>query len=162
FLVSHQAAGQFAADGIAMYARLAPMEFGLKPDNFRDCWGFVSPQGREFVALAMSNGTAFVDVSDPLSPRIVAEAAYRSPGGSRDVKIHGNLAYTSVEGGELQVIDISRLDQGQIEVVNTLPYGAHNLVIDEVDQVIYLCDHSQGIRRLRILDAGDPVNPTLI
>ena len=35
------------------------------PNNGNDCWGFVSPSGREYALMGTSSGTAVVEITNP-------------------------------------------------------------------------------------------------
>lgn len=156
----------FEAVNMTLRGWITLPEFGTNPDSGNDCWGWTSPLGREYALMGLSNGTAFVDVSDPGSPEIRNVV----PGLSslwRDVKTYQNYAYvvTEAEGGNLQVIDMSDLDAGgEATLVNTVSgpgtSRTHNVAIDTDSGFLYRSGGSgEGIR---IYDLADPGNPTWV
>ncbi len=133
-------------------------------DSYSDIWGY--NDGVTYLAIMGStNGTLFIDVTDPANP---VEVGYiGGPSSSwRDIKTYvkdGNAyAYIVTEGsgaGEgLQVVEIT--DPLNPVLLNTLTTSfttAHNIYIDTAQ------GHAWGIgtdNGTRVLDlAADPVNP---
>ncbi len=130
-----------------------------------DCWGYVSPSGREYALVGTSDGTAFVDVTQPGAPVVVSIQS--GPFSSwRDVKVYGAHAYSVSEGGGgIQVFDLTQIDLGIVSLVNTITSGGsttatHNVAINEDSGFLYRCGGS--FHGLRIYSLADPVNPTFV
>ena len=128
------ASGGFESTGdIELQAWLTLDDLG-GADTGNDFWGYVSPSGREYAIIGDSDGTSFVDITDPTAP--IIEAKIPGPGSLwRDVKVHNAYAYIVSEGGDgIQVVDMSNIDIGVVTHVNTVTTGGtsatHNIVID--------------------------------
>ncbi len=157
-------AGGYPCNKVELLSHLRPAE--LLAEEYRgmwlnDIWGWTDPEtGKEYALVGMSNGTSFVDVSDPLNPVVVGilpehhaaeQAEARSSkmlsplhdGGKstwRDIKVYRNHAYVVSEdaGHGVQVFDLTQLrDAESLPVVfrETANYqgisNAHNIVINE-------------------------------
>lgn len=156
---------EFPRQGVELVSWLTAEE--LLPGNAgaNDCWGYVTPGGKEIAIVGLFKGTAFVDLSDPSAPTVMEVI----PGlGSlwRDIKTFGEYAYivTEAEGG-IQVVDLSQADSGVIAHVNTVTAGgvldSHNVAIDVESGFLYRCGGSG--RGIRVYDLNaDPVNPPYV
>lgn len=126
---------------------LADLSAGATSGN--DCWGYSSPAGREYAIIGVSNGTAFVEVTDPGAASLVA---FRTGPTSlwRDIKVYGDNAYAVSEGGSgIQVFDMSNIDSGVVTLVNTIASGGcttatHNVAIDTTSGFLYRCGGSSS------------------
>ncbi|MBT5382190.1 MAG: choice-of-anchor B family protein [Phycisphaerae bacterium] len=155
----------FTSSGdITMRSCLSLPDLG-SPDTGNDCWGYVSPSGREYGLMGHSNGTAFIEVTNPASPIIVEQIS--GPNSLwRDIKVFGHHAYAVSEGGSgIQVIDMSNIDAGTVTLVNTVDTGgtsaSHNVIINEDSGYLYRA--GGGDNGLRIYDLNaDPVNPPYV
>lgn len=130
-----------------------------------DCWGYVSPSGREYAIIGDSDGTSFVDITDPTAPIIVNKVA--GPNSLwRDVKVYDAYAYIVSEGGDgIQVVDMSNIDIGVANLVNTVTTGGtlatHNIVIDVDSGFLYRT--GGGDNGLRIYDLNASLtNPPFV
>jgi len=131
-----------------------------------DCWGYVSPSGREYALMGLSNGTAFVEITDPGDPNIVGIIS-GSVSLWRDIKVYSHYAYivSEANGSGIQVVDMSQIDAGTVTLVNTVTGQGtdrtHNVAIDETSGFLYRC--GGGNNGLRIYDlAANPVNPPYV
>ncbi|MCH8042376.1 MAG: choice-of-anchor B family protein [Planctomycetes bacterium] len=154
----------FDASGVQLQAWLPLGDFddvlGAKVQTGNDLWGYVSPSGGEYAILGSKQGVAFVDVTKPAAPEIIAGF-----GGSttmwRDVKTYEHYAYV-VTGGSVpnfDVYDLAQIDQGVVSHLRTVNSGsAHNVTIDTDSGFLYRTGNQAG--GLVIYDLGaDPVNP---
>ncbi len=131
-----------------------------------DCWGYVSGSGREYAAIGISTGVAFVEITDPTNPSVVAHIS--GPNSLwRDVEIFQGYAYAVSEGGNgIQVIDLNNIDSGVVTLVRTITTGGtttatHTVILDPVSGYLYRC--GGGSHGLRVYDLNaDPSNPTFI
>jgi choice-of-anchor B domain-containing protein len=134
-------------------------------DTGNDCWGYVSPSGREYAIIGDSDGTSFVDITDPTAP--IIEAKISGPGSLwRDVKVHNAYAYIVSEGGDgIQVVDMSNIDIGVVTHVNTVTTGGtsatHNIVIDTDSGFLYRTGGSDNGLRIYDLNSS-PTNPPYV
>jgi choice-of-anchor B domain-containing protein len=154
----------FAASGVQLLSWISLTDFGVGSASGNDCWGYTSPSGRRYALMGLDNGTAFVEITDPLQPVIVA---VRSGPTSlwRDIKVYAHHAYVVSEGGGgIQVFDLSPIDSG---VVGNLPSvltggtsATHNVAIDVTSGFLYRCGGSD--EGLRIYSLANPAAPQLV
>jgi choice-of-anchor B domain-containing protein len=152
----------FPASRVQLLSWISLPEFGAGISNANDVWGYVSPSGREYALIGLSHGTAFVDVTTPTDPSVVALVA-GPPSLWRDVQVYRHYAYTGSEGGGgIQVIDMADIDDGIVTAVNTVITGGttrtHTVIINEESGYLYRC--GGGDNGLRIYSLADPVTPT--
>lgn len=149
------------------------------PEIFRadDCWGYVSPSGREYAIIGLSHGTAFVEVTSPNNPQLVGSVMTGPTSTWRDIKTYLTYAYAVSEAGSgIQVFDLSQIDSGIITLVNTVTdtgssllttAASHNVAINETSGFLYRLGGSGSapagtLAGLRIYDLVDPVNPVYV
>ncbi|MCA9296980.1 MAG: choice-of-anchor B family protein, partial [Phycisphaerales bacterium] len=155
---------QFDSNGVTLMAWLPIAEFGAH-SSANDCWGYVSPSGREYAIIGLSNGTGFVEITNPASPVIVAAA---DPLNSlwRDVKTYGDYAYAVSEGGGgIQIFDLSDIDNGNVASLGSMTdaFGTtstHNIVIDTVSGWLYRAGGTN--EGLRMYTLSNPANPVYV
>lgn len=155
------ASGTFTSDGVALLSWMSPADLGLGL-GANDCWGYVSPSGREYAILCSEESTEFVEVTDPQDPQHLGGVP--GPVGLwRDAKTYGEFCYSvhETDGVGIQVIDLSQIDAGTVTLVNTVEGTdsghTHNVAIDE--QAGYLYRTGGAGHGLRIYDLADPANP---
>ncbi|MEQ1895295.1 MAG: choice-of-anchor B family protein, partial [Planctomycetota bacterium] len=114
-----------------------------------DCWGYTSPSGREYAIIGLSNGTGFVEVTDPGAAQLISFQA--GPTSLwHDIKVYGDNAYSVSEGGSgIQIFDMSAIDAGTVTLVNTVTTGgcttaSHNVAIDTTSGFLYRCGGGSG------------------
>ncbi|MBL0340585.1 MAG: choice-of-anchor B family protein [Bacteroidetes bacterium] len=127
--------------------------------------GFVDSQGNEYALVGYYEGLSIVDVTDPDNP----VEAFTIPGAQsdwREVKIWGDYAYVTTEGGNqgLQIVDLSDLPNsvnskywagsgainGQLETI-------HALHIEDAHAYLFGSNLFNGAAI--IIDLVDPWNP---
>jgi hypothetical protein len=162
-------AGPFPCDGIDLKAFLPPDEFGGGPSSGfggpgNDSWGWTDPEtGKEWVIMGRSNGTSFIDISEPASPVLVADMPrHMTDALWSDIKVFENYAFVVKEGfgNGMQVFDLTRLRgidpaDAPVTVEPDAHYGefgnAHNLFINEDTGFAYAVGTTGGI-------PGEPAN----
>ncbi|MFQ5414495.1 MAG: choice-of-anchor B family protein, partial [Phycisphaerae bacterium] len=169
------AAAGFDASGVALWSRIPVEDFPDDPitgpqTRANEMWGYVSPSGREYAILGLERGAAFVDVTDPQCPVIVAYIEGQGINTIwRDMATFGPYAYIVTDGGGvgLQIVDMTNIDAGVVTLVNTTDLGAgfvdaHNVFVNADTGFLYLCipNLSAG-QGLTVVDLTDPVNPTV-
>lgn len=164
-------AGDFPCENVELMSVMGTGEVG--GGGMNDIWGWVDPSdSTEYVILGRSNGTAFIDISDPLNPVMVADLPTATTNSLwRDAKVHDNHAFIVSEAGGhgMQVVDLTQLGAIQNPPQTLTPdalysgWGnAHNIVINEATARAYGVGTSTFSGGLHILDISDPTNPTLI
>ncbi|MEM8484240.1 MAG: choice-of-anchor B family protein [Bacteroidota bacterium] len=143
-----------------------------------DVWGWTDPQTkREYAVVGRSNGTSFIDVTDPSNPVYVADlpaTVGSSPNAWRDVKVHRDHVYVvadNVGKHGMQVFDMRELRNLE-DVPATVEatalydkvYSAHNVVVDEALDHVYIVAASGGGETCgagyHMVDVSDPADPT--
>ncbi len=167
----------FPCDRVDLLAVVTPEQLEAGGDTLlNDVWGWVDPEtGKEYAIVGRTNGTAFIDVSDPLRPRYVGALPATEgsePSRWRDVKVFRDHLFV-VAGGTvrhgMQVFDLTRLRDAE-EVREFAPAttydgveSSHNIALDEETGFAYLvgsagegetCDGGS-----HIVDINDPLNP---
>ncbi|MEL7450026.1 MAG: choice-of-anchor B family protein, partial [Pseudomonadota bacterium] len=133
-------AGPYPCLNVDLAAVLPMSDIGGGEGN--DIWGWTDPQsGTEYAIMGRTNGTAFIDVSDPEAPRYLGNLPTQTSSSLwRDVKVYDNHAYIVAEasGHGMQVFDLTQLREltgPPITFLSTTLYtdfgAAHNIVINE-------------------------------
>lgn len=112
-----------------------------------DIWGWTDPQtGKEYALIGKTNGTAFVDISDPENAQYLGMLpAYTSSSPWRDLKTYSDHVYIVSEavGHGLQVFDLTQLrtvTTPQVFAATSHYAGfgsAHNIAINEQSGFAY-------------------------
>ena len=150
---------------------------GGRGSMINDIWGWTDPEtGQEIAIVGRSDGTAFVDLTDPHNPVVLGDLP-KTPGSRsaawRDMKVHADHVYIVADGAEqhgVQVFDLTRLRDVDGESVTFEPdflydgiASAHNIVINENEGFAYVVGASGGGETcgggLHMLDLGEPKNP---
>jgi len=137
-----------------------------------DIWGWTdSETGKEYAIMGRSNGTSFVDISDPVNPVYLGDLPPHSSNSSwRDIKVYADHAYivTEANNSGLQVFDLAML-----RTVTSPPQtfsetnwfggflSAHNIVINETTGFAYAVGTNNGDcnQGMYFIDIRDPANP---
>lgn len=154
----------FPAMNVDLVAWMPLNEIAPNLENANDCWGYVSPSGREYAILGTNRGTGFIDITNPLCPNLLGfiEGPVRL---WRDIKIYDQFAYSVSEGGGgIQVFDLTKIDNGTVTLVNTVDDQgtgrSHNVAIDTTSGFLYRL--GGGDNGLRIYSLADPANPSFV
>ncbi len=152
-----------------------------------DCWGYTSASGREYAIMCVHNGTSFIEVTDPVNPRVVgfvggASSLWHDPTpwktgvrpsrlGAKffcDATVVGGYCYAAsdVEGGSgIQIIDLRRIDDGVVRHVQNWSAGglksAQTLSSDPAGKRLWACGSNIANGGLVCIDLADPENPVL-
>ncbi len=141
--------------------------FPSNPSSGSDCWGYVSPSGREYALMGLREAVAVVEITDPAGPVLVAEISHSNSNWC-DIKTFGTYCYAVNEtGGGLDVIDLSQVDDGIVTLVQRVTDGGlstcHNIAVNEDSRYLYLCAPGMLVNegRLVAMDLSDPADPTI-
>ncbi len=158
--------GMFDASGITLLSHVPLNNFaGVVRGMGNDCWGYVSPSGREYAIMGLEGGYGFVEITDPTSPVIVATI----PGPTsmwHDVKVVGHYAYGVSEGGSgIQIMNMANIDNGQVTLVRNWTGGGysttHNIVANEDSGTLWICGANVGNGGLVRVNIANPEQPSL-
>lgn len=142
--------------------------------NGNDCWGWVDHEtGREIAIFGRSNGTSFIDVTDPTDMKYFANLPTATSASLwRDIKVYGEYAYIVSEAGDhgLQIVHMPNLMGLSTDEVTTIsPDGyysgfgnAHNIMINEETGYAYPIGTNTFNGGLHVLNLVDPLNPVLV
>jgi choice-of-anchor B domain-containing protein len=162
-------AGDFPCLGIDLSRRVPHAEMGGSEGN--DIWGWVDSQtGDEYALVGLTNGTAFVDVTDPLNSVFVGRLPTQTTASVwRDVKVYRDYAYVVADGAGnhgMQVFDLTRLRGLMVPqtFVADVVYGdfenAHNLAIDTATGFAYAVGTNTCGGGLHMIDIATPNAPS--
>lgn len=159
--------GGFDSSGMTLLAHLPLNNFtGVARSAGNDCWGYVSPSGREYAIMGLEGGFGFVEITNPTNPQIIATI----PGPSsnwHDVKVIGQYAYGVSEGGSgIQVMNLASIDSGQVTLVRNWTSGGysttHNIIAAEDSDTLWICGANIGNGGLIKIGLANPALPTLV
>ena len=131
-------AGKYPCKGIDLLAHINLSTFESYSGN--DSWGWTDPDTqKEYVLMGLDDGTAFVDISEPMDPILLGKLPTTTETSDwRDIKVYKNHAYIVSEaaGHGIQVFDLTRLRGAKPKqnftpdrILQTVP-TAHNMVIN--------------------------------
>ena len=150
---------------------------GGRGARLNDIWGWTDPvSGREIAIVGRTDGTAFVDLTDPYNPVMLGDLP-KTPGSRssvwRDMKVYQDHTYIVADGAAehgVQVFDLRRLLDVEGEPVTFEPdflydgiHSAHNIVLNEETGFAYVVGASGGGETcgggLHMLDLSEPAAP---
>jgi len=161
-------AGDFACSGISLRKRVSLEDMGGTQGN--DLWGWFDAQtGKEYALMGLTNGTAFLDISNPELPFFLGQLPTATVDAIwRDIKVYQDHAYIVADNAGahgMQVFDLTRL-RGLAEAQTftaDLVYGdfgnAHNLAINEDTGFAYAVGTNTCGGGLHMIDISTPNNP---
>ena len=125
-------------------------------EGVNDCWGYTTPDGREFAIVGTNSGTSIVEV---VADSII-ETGFITGGESiwRDMKSWGNYIYSGTENnsGGIQVISMEDPDNPELVYTWDGALSSHNIMIS--NGYLYVIGASD-VAYLIILSLEDPVHP---
>jgi choice-of-anchor B domain-containing protein len=158
--------GVFDSSNITLLAQI-PLNnfFGIDSSSGNDCWGYVSGTGREYAIMGLAGGYAFVEITNPTTPIIVATV--NGPSSIwHDVKVVGTYAYgVSEDGAGIQIMDLSDIDNGNVSLVRNWTGGgftrSHNIVVNEETGSLWVVGTALGNGGLVHIDISNPEFPSV-
>lgn len=163
-------AGTFPCSNIDLASFLPLSDIGGGTVN--DVWGWTDPlTGKEYALVGRSNGTAFVDISNPEQPLYLGNLPTHSVDSVwRGIKVSANYAFiiSEAENHGMQVFDLTRLrsvTQQPVTFTEDAHYAgfsrAHTLAINEATGFAYAAGAkgSSCANGLHIIDVRNPKAP---
>ncbi len=179
----------YPCNGLTLQSYISAATMGAAEGQ--DSWGWTDPQsGKEYAIVGLDNGTAFVDISNPTSPKYLARLNSQvSSSLWRDVKVYKDHAFiVSDNNGNhgMQIFDLRRLrtltgspavtytksqTDGNLFWDGTQSYkkgSAHNIVINETSGYAYILGpqgyNSGGpiVVKLDNNNDGIPTDPVIV
>jgi choice-of-anchor B domain-containing protein len=166
-------AGEFPCEGISLLKKIPYSLIGgdllINGTAGSDVWGWRDSQtGREYALVALTDGTAFVDITEPENPQHLGVLpSTRSDSGERDVKVYMDHAFVVAGPARhgLQVFDLKRLrgvtdPQVFSAEITYLDFGeAKGLASNESSGFAYVVLTDTCGRGLHVVDIQTPINP---
>lgn len=161
-------AGQYPCNGLDLLSRISLSTFGS--DRGNDSWGWTDPlDGKEYALMGLGNGTAFVDITDPVNPIYLGKLPTHTDSSTwRDIKVYNDHAFIVSEAGGhgMQVFDLTRL-RNVTNAPETFTEDAHydgfghchNIVINEETGYAFAVGTSTFGGGPHFVNIQDPVNP---
>ena len=153
---------------------------GQAGTELNDIWGWTDPEtGVEYALVGRTDGTAFVELSDPSNPVLIGDLRLTEgarPSSWRDIKVFDNHAFVVADGSGahgMQVFDLTQLRDVTTPPVTfspTVTYdrigSAHNVVINEDTGVAYIVGIGGSGETcgggLHMVDITDPANLSFV
>ncbi len=166
--------GPYDHRNINLLSRLSLAEMGAGQSNVlgNDIWGWTdSNTGKEFAIFGMTNGTAFVDISNPYNPQYLGRLNTHTGNKSwRDMKVYNDHVYivSDANGAHgMQVFnlnDLTTVDPQNPQTFSaTAHYSgfnrAHNIAINEQTGYAYVVGSEVADGGLHVLDLNSPTSP---
>lgn len=167
--------GPWEYSNITLLGRLSLSEIGGGASNVlgNDIWGWTDPlNGKEYAIYGLSNGTSFIDITDPYDPKYLGKLPTHTGNKTwRDMKVYNNHVFIVADNNGshgMQIFDLTELRNVDPEnpqfFSSTAHYSgfgeAHNIVINEDSGYAYVVGGDVSSGGLHVLDISDPVNPT--
>ena len=170
-------AGPYLCNGYDLMAQITLTEFdaaldlgpATPPSTGSDSWGWTDPDtGNEYAIVGLSNGTAFIDISNPVNPEHLGTLPTQTFNSSwRDVKVYNNHAFIVSEAANhgMQVFDLTKLRNVNIstflfaDAVYSEFGNAHNIVINEDSGYAYAVGTNTFNGGPHFINIQDPQNP---
>ena len=147
---------------------------GGRGTRLNDLWGWTDPEtGKEYVIVGRTDGTAFVDITDPENPIYLGDLPLTKgaqPTVWRDMKVYKDHAFIVADGTldhGMQVFDLRQLRSvasapkvfKETAIYDGLE-SAHNVVINEESGFAYTVGGDKCGGGLHMVDIRDPQKPT--
>ena len=162
-------AGTYPCSNVDLMSFLALADIGGGSAN--DIWGWTdSSTGKEYAIMGRTNGTSFVDISDPVNPIYLGNLP--PPAGEadeRDIKVYADHAFivTEANNSGMQVFDLTQLRMvasppATFSETAHYPHfsDAHNLAINEDSGFAYAAGTNNCSGGLHMINIQTPTNPT--
>jgi len=174
-LCENGTAAGYPCSSIDLASMLTPPELGAGTGHYiNDLWGWTDEtSGREFALVGRTDGTAFVEVTDPTNPVYLGNLPTNTVATIwRDVKVYSNHAYIVADGASnhgVQVFDLTQLlaittpDSLSAVTVYSGIASAHNIAINEDTGFAYSVGNRSGGTTcgggLHMIDLSNPASP---
>ena len=174
-------ADQFGCSNVDMLSFVSIKDLGGEANtSLNDIWGWTDPEtGKEYALVGRTDGTAFVDISDPAMPAFVGDLPLTegaNPSSWRDIKVYNDHAFIVADNAGphgMQVFDLRTLRDVQEMPADFSPLtvydgvgSAHNIVINEASGYAYIVGGGRYGKTcgggLHMVNLSDPLNPQYV
>ena len=172
-------AGAFPCSDVDLVSFLTRREIGARRGiQVNDVWGWEDPEtGREYALVGRTDGTSFIDLTDPNHPVYVGNLPKTATANQslwRDIKVYKDHAFIVADGAgahHMQVFDLRQLrdvrnppmDFTETAIYKGI-YSSHNIIINEETGYAYAVGSDSGGETcggaLHMINIQDPANPT--
>lgn len=144
----------FNSANVTLLSRLTLAQMGAGQSGVlgNDCWGWTdTPSGREFALFGLTNGTAFVEITDPENPVYIGTLPTAQGNTTwRDLKVFKNHVYIVADGGGNNAHGVQVFNLKQLLTATNLPVTfsanarytglgrAHNIALNEETGFAYV------------------------
>ncbi len=135
-----------------------------------DIWGWTGCGGREFALMGRTNGSAFVEITDPENPIYLGNLPTHSSNSTwRDIKTYLNYAFIVSEASShgMQVFDLNQLcdvSNPPVTFAETAHYNGfsntHNIAINMQSGFAYAVGTNTCSGGLHMVNIQNPTSPT--
>lgn len=161
-------AGNYPCNGYDLQSHFSLSSMNAGDGN--DSWGWTDPDnGDEYALVGLDNGTAFIDITDPINPIYLGKLPTETSSSIwRDVKVYQNHAFIVSEAGGhgMQVFDLTRLrsvanppETFTEDALYSGIGGVHNIVINEETGYAYSVGGGLYGGGPHFINIQDPLNP---
>ncbi|MEO7454098.1 MAG: choice-of-anchor B family protein [Fimbriimonadales bacterium] len=158
---------QFTFNKVRLAARIDLTTTGFNANSGNDCWGYVSPSGREYAIMGCSNKVAFVEITNPDAP-VYFDSIPHGSSTWGDITVYQNVAYVVTErsGSGIQVIDLANIDatSNRVSLVRTIDTvgQSHNVRSDNDSGFLYTVGSRESSGTTTCWSLADPRNPVRV
>lgn len=163
-------AGPYPCSNVDLLAFMPLNSIGAGSGS-NDIWGWTdSLDGKEYALVGLTNGTSFVDVTDPENPVYLGRLPTQTSNSTwRDIKVYNDYAFivSEASGHGMQVFDLTRLRNvvnPPVTFTNDTHYNqfgnAHNIAINEDTGYAYAIGSSTCAGGLHMVNIQNPLSPT--
>ena len=171
-------ADMFPCNEVDLVSFMTRQEIGARRGiQVNDVWGWEDEEtGREYALVGRTDGTSFIDLSDPSNPRYLGDLPKTATANQslwRDIKVYKNHAFIVADGAgahHMQIFDLTQLrdvTEPQVFTETALykgVYSSHNIIINEETGYAYAVGNDSGGETcggaLHMINIQDPVNPS--
>jgi choice-of-anchor B domain-containing protein len=171
-------AGMFDCGQTSLLSVVPIAEMGGGSSRLNTVWGWTDPEtGKEIAIVGRSDGTSFLDVSNPNRPRYLGNLPKTPEAPAtvwREFKVMNNHVFIVSDGAKdhgMQVFDLTRLRNVRAQPQNFTPdvtyrgvSAAHNVAVDTATGFVFITGANSGGETcgggLHMVNAKDPKNLT--
>lgn len=172
-------AAEFECQQTNLLAMVPTAEMGGGASRLNTVWGWTDPlTGREYALVGRSDGTSFLDVTNPTRPRYLGDLPKTKEAPAtvwREFKVMHNHVYIVSDGAPrhgMQVFDLTRLRNVRTpqtftpDVTYDRISAAHNVAVDSATHTVFITGANAGGETcgggLHMVDARDPKKPAFL
>ncbi len=168
------AAAGYPCEKVDLQSFMPKATIGAANANLNDIWGWTDPlTGAEIAIVGLTNGTSFVNITDPANPVYLGKLNSHNNGVDswRDIKVYDDHAFIVADGRGNSTHGLQVFDLGQLRSVTNPPQNfsetahlntfgnAHNIAINEDSGFAYVVGSNQCSGGLFMVDVSNPATP---